>query len=84
MLATQVISQGLPQDIRKKLQSDLLHSVKLCQTRFGGRTELATELDPHVVDVCNKLEAVLCHGLRSKVLPKKNNSAIKSVLYSQK
>lgn len=61
----------------KVLQTELLHSVKLCQTRFGGRTELATELDPHVVDVCNKLEAVLNHGLRSKALSKKNYSALK-------
>lgn len=75
-------AQGIPsqvntQDARKILQTDLLHSVKLCQTRFGGRTELATELDNHVVDVCNKIETVLSHGLRSKTLQKKSNSTIK-------
>ncbi|XP_054267028.1 sorting nexin-29 isoform X2 [Macrosteles quadrilineatus] len=77
MLAAQAITSQT--DARKNLQTELLHSVKLCQTRFGGRTELATELDPHVVDVCNKLEAVLSHGLRTKALPKKNHSAIKQV-----
>lgn len=66
-----------PIEVCKVLQTELLTSVKLCQTRFGGRTELATELDPHVVDVCDKLEAVLSHGLRSKVLPKKNYSTLK-------
>uniref|UniRef100_A0A1B6EX13 Sorting nexin-29 n=1 Tax=Cuerna arida TaxID=1464854 RepID=A0A1B6EX13_9HEMI len=77
MLPVQVISTGV--DACKILQADLLHSVKLCQIRFGGRTELATELDPHVVDVCNRLEAVLSHGLRTKALPKKNHSTIKQV-----
>ncbi|XP_046679713.1 sorting nexin-29-like [Homalodisca vitripennis] len=77
MLPVQVISTGV--DACKILQADLLHSVKLCQIRFGGRTELATELDPHVVDVCNRIEAVLSHGLRTKALPKKNHSTIKQV-----
>lgn len=78
MLGAQVMpSQVNSQDARKNLQTDLLHSVKLCQTRFGGRTELATELDNHVVDVCNKIETVLSHGLRVKTLQKKSNSTIK-------
>jgi sorting nexin-29 len=75
MLAAQAVTSQA--DVRSRLQAELLHSVKLCQTRFGGRTELATELDAHVVDVCNKLEAVLSHGLRPKAMPKKNHSTIK-------
>lgn len=59
---------------RENLQSQLLSSVKNCQTRFGGKTEIATELDLFVGTLCNSLELVLSHGL--KIIEKKN-SAIK-------
>ncbi|XP_073972147.1 sorting nexin-29-like isoform X2 [Rhodnius prolixus] len=61
---------------RENLQSQLLSSVKNCQTRFGGKTEIATELDLFVGTLCNSLELVLSHGL--KIIEKKN-SAIKHV-----
>lgn len=66
-------------EIRQQLQQGLLSAVKQCQIRFGGRTELATELDQHVTILCVQFEAVLSHGLRSKFFTKKNNSAIKQV-----
>ncbi|KAF6203938.1 hypothetical protein GE061_002276 [Apolygus lucorum] len=50
---------------RLQLQNQLLSAVKSCQTRFGGRNELATELDPCVANLCLTLELVLCHGLKS-------------------
>lgn len=64
-------------EIRQQLQQGLLSAVKQCQIRFGGRKELATELDQHVTILCMQFEAVLSHGLRSKFLVKKNNSTIK-------
>lgn len=73
-----ISSATLPHsEIRQQLQQGLLSAVKQCQIRFGGRTELATELDQHVTILCMQLEAVLSHGLRSKLLMKKNNFAIK-------
>ncbi|XP_075220784.1 sorting nexin-29 isoform X2 [Lycorma delicatula] len=65
-------------DVRQQLQTELLNAVKNCQTRFGGRTELATELDPHIKILCTCFEYVLSHGLRSKQQIKKN-SAIRQV-----
>lgn len=62
---------------RKKLLSELLEAVKQCQIRFGGRAELATESHPRVAVLCNRIEAALCHGLRSKPLLCKNNSAFR-------
>lgn len=64
-------------DSRQQLQDDLLLAVKQCQIRFGGKTELATELDQYVSIICNCLESVLSHGLRPKAIIKKNNSTIK-------
>ncbi|KAK9504687.1 hypothetical protein O3M35_010961 [Rhynocoris fuscipes] len=61
---------------RGNLQAQLLSAVKNCQSRFGCRTEIATELDPYVGTLCNCLEAVLSHGLKSI---EKKNSAIKHV-----
>ncbi|KAJ9595508.1 hypothetical protein L9F63_013273 [Diploptera punctata] len=62
---------------RQKLLSDLLEAVKQCQIRFGGRAELATESHPRIAVLCNRIEAVLCHGLRSKPLLSKNSSAFR-------
>lgn len=64
-------------DLRVKLQSDLLKSVKQCQTRFGGRTELATELDTNVANLCYNLEAALSHGLKSKKVDEKKPSPLR-------
>jgi sorting nexin-29 len=51
---------------RQRLLSALLNAVKACQTRFGGRSQLATESEPCVAALCASLEAVLWHGLRPK------------------
>ena len=42
-----------------------------CEERFRGRTELATEYDERVVDLCQVWEAVFSHGL------KRNRSLLK-------
>jgi sorting nexin-29 len=62
---------------RQRLLSELLEAVKQCQIRFGGRAELATESHPRVAILCNRIEAALCHGLRSKPLLPKNSSAFR-------
>ncbi|KDR23144.1 sorting nexin-29 isoform X2 [Zootermopsis nevadensis] len=64
---------------RQRLLSELLEAVKQCQIRFGGRAELATESHPRVAVLCNRIEAALCHGLRSKPLLLKNSSAFRQV-----
>lgn len=63
---------------RQRLLAELLDSVKQCQIRFGGRSELATESDHHVSVLCKNLEAVLSHGLRSRPVYK-NSSALEQV-----
>ena len=51
---------------RQVLLSNLLSAVKGCQIRYGGRSELATDSEPVVVQLCNAYEAVLSHGLVKK------------------
>lgn len=65
-------------DDSNKLINQLLEYVQKCQKRFGGKTELATEFDTCVAGLCLTLEAVFCHGLRSKPL-EVETSAIKQV-----
>uniref|UniRef100_A0A1B6CB94 Sorting nexin-29 n=1 Tax=Clastoptera arizonana TaxID=38151 RepID=A0A1B6CB94_9HEMI len=64
---------------RQKLLDELLSSVKQCQIRFGGKTELATEYDQYVTLLCKCLESILSHGLKPKPVIKTHNSAIKLV-----
>ena len=55
-------------ELDKKKQSlldDLLKSVKECQIRFGGKSELATENEDVISSLCSKFEAILNHGLKS-------------------
>jgi len=54
------------EDERQKLLTSLLKAVKACQTKFGGRSQLATESEPCVAALCTALEAVLLHGLKSR------------------
>lgn len=63
---------------RQRLLAELLEAVKQCQIRFGGRSELATESDPHVSVLCKCLEAVFSHGLRSRPAYK-NSSTLEQV-----
>lgn len=62
-----------------KLLKQLLECVQDCQKRYGGKTELATEFDSCVVGLCLTLEAVLLHGVKSKVQDNSQNSALKQV-----
>ncbi|XP_014245340.1 sorting nexin-29-like isoform X2 [Cimex lectularius] len=74
-----VPSEESPEDRaseRARLQQQLLAAVKNCQKRFGGRTELATELDPYVSSLCSTWEQVLSHGLKNI---DKKSSAIRQV-----
>lgn len=63
----------------QKLLSQLLQSVQDCQKRFGGRTELATEYDTCVMNLCSNLESVLSHGLRNKPLDVQQVLSLKQV-----
>jgi len=59
---------------RRTIISNLLEAVKICQTRYGSRNELATESDSQVFTLCQSLEELLNHGLRSKPQLKKPNA----------
>ena len=53
---------------RQKLLTNLLSAIKSCQVRFGGKSELATENETVVSELCYNLEVVLQHGLKSHTL----------------
>ncbi|XP_050344727.1 sorting nexin-29-like isoform X1 [Nymphalis io] len=54
--------------------SELQSCVENCQNRFGGRSELATEDDMRILNLCEKWEKVLSHGLKTNL----SNSAIQN------
>lgn len=49
----------------ERLLKNLLNSVKQCQKRFGSSSEIATESDLEVANLCQCFEAILSHGLKS-------------------
>lgn len=49
----------------ERLQKNLLNSVKHCQKRFGSSSEIATESEQEVANLCQCVEAILSHGLKS-------------------
>ena len=62
------LEQNIMDETTKKqsLLDELLDAVKQCQIKFGGKSELATE-DEHVIaELCKKLEAILNHGLKTQ------------------
>lgn len=64
----------------EKILKQLLECVQDCQKRYGGKTELATELDSCVAGLCLSLEAIFCYGLRHKSLHStEQSSALKQV-----
>ncbi|XP_076645255.1 sorting nexin-29 isoform X1 [Halictus rubicundus] len=63
---------------RQKLLEDLLATAKKCHVRFGGRTELATESDICVKQLCQIFESIFSHGLRVNYI-EKLNSALRHV-----
>lgn len=62
---------------RAKLQENLLAAAKQCHARFGGKTELATESDACVKQLCGILEDILSHGLKVQHGTEKFNSALR-------
>lgn len=38
-----------------------------CQLRFGGKKELATDIDSRVICLCSQLEAIFIHGLKKNI-----------------
>lgn len=51
---------------RDELLKVIKDNVKLCETKFGGRTLLATEAETSVVKVLNGFELILQDGLKTK------------------
>jgi sorting nexin-29 len=49
---------------RKKLLNNLADSIKECRLRFGGKRELATEMDTRVCLLCLQLEALFTFALK--------------------
>lgn len=49
---------------KKTLVNNLSDAIKECQLRFGGKRELATDIDGRVLFLCNKLELIFLHGLK--------------------
>ncbi|XP_062507868.1 sorting nexin-29-like isoform X2 [Corticium candelabrum] len=49
---------------RQNLLERLLDSVKQCQVRFGGKSEIAPDSDARVVCLCQQFEAVLQYGMK--------------------
>jgi sorting nexin-29 len=51
---------------KEQLLTKLLDGVKGCQSRFGSRTELATEDDNSIRNLCLAFEDVFLHGVRGQ------------------
>lgn len=49
----------------KLVLDQLMSIVKESQTKYGGKTELATEQDPKIARLCLAWERVLCHGVKT-------------------
>lgn len=61
-------------DYKKTLLTRLLAGVKGCQSRFGSRSELATEDDESVARLCAAYEDVFSHGLQKKTALQSSSS----------
>ncbi|OWR43482.1 sorting nexin-29-like [Danaus plexippus] len=67
-------------DIKRRLElglatlRELQVCVDNCQHRFGGKSELATEDDIRIVNLCEKWEKLLSHGLKTSL----SNSTIQN------
>lgn len=62
-----------------KVLNQLLECVQMCQKRFGGKSELATEFDSCVATLCLSLESVFLHGIRTKLHDSQQTSTFKQV-----
>ena len=59
---------------KKQILNNLSDAIKECQLRFGGKRELATEVDGRVCFLCLKLEALFMHGLKKSFVAQLNSS----------
>ena len=57
---------GSSTQYRDELIKVIRDNVHICQTKFGGRTLLATETEPSVMKVINGLELILSDGLKAR------------------
>ncbi|KAI8435073.1 hypothetical protein MSG28_003479 [Choristoneura fumiferana] len=70
------------EELKKRIESsritlqELQTCLQNCQSRFGGKSELATEDDIRIVQLCERWEKVLSHGIRTNL----SNSAIQSLV----
>uniref|UniRef100_A0A2A4K4S4 PX domain-containing protein n=1 Tax=Heliothis virescens TaxID=7102 RepID=A0A2A4K4S4_HELVI len=60
----------------KIIQQELQNCVQSCLSRFGGKSELATEDDIRIAQLCEKWEKLLSHGIRTNL----SNSAIQNLV----
>lgn len=60
----------------KIIHQELLNCIQNCQNRFGGKSELATEDDIRIAQLCEKWEKLLSHGIRTNL----SNSAIQNLV----
>lgn len=60
------VGKDVDSEYKKTLLSRLLAGVKGCQSRFGSRSELATEDDASVARLCVAYEDVFTHGFQNK------------------
>ncbi|XP_063821705.1 sorting nexin-29 [Ostrinia nubilalis] len=70
------------EEVKKRIENgklvlqELLTCIQNCQNRFGGKSELATEDDIRIAQLCEKWERVLSHGIRTNL----SNSAIHNLV----
>ncbi|XP_047021587.1 sorting nexin-29-like isoform X1 [Helicoverpa zea] len=60
----------------KIIHQELQNCVQSCLSRFGGKSELATEDDIRIAQLCEKWEKLLSHGIRTNL----SNSAIQNLV----
>ncbi|CAD5123740.1 DgyrCDS12058 [Dimorphilus gyrociliatus] len=61
---------------KDSLLETLLTSIKQCQTRFGGKAELATESNKEVNHLCCVWESIFLHGLKRNAQTTKFSSLL--------
>ncbi|XP_045542843.1 sorting nexin-29 [Papilio machaon] len=70
------------EDVKKRTETgqqilrELQTCVDNCKNRFGGKSELATEDDLRIVQLCEKWEKILSHGIKTNL----SNSTIQNLV----
>ena len=62
---------------KQELLDALLESVKECQIRFGGKSELATEGENVIAKLCARFEDICNHGLKRTSEPVSSLNSLK-------